>query len=106
MKVCGALAPLQGSTVELLHFQRQDRFREIVQENAELAACREALLKAGFDTDLGLYGLGPGKLLVRAELAQRVVEALRRRCAAKRRFLTSRDIAVSAEFKATVRSEQ
>ena len=35
----------------------------------ELPACRTQLEKAGYAMDLGLVGLGPGKLLVRANFA-------------------------------------
>ena len=50
LEVCGALAPLMGSVVEVLHFQRFDRFWEIVNENPELSACRGELLAKGYDT--------------------------------------------------------
>merc|ERR1719375_953412 len=79
VEVCGAMAPLGGSMVEVLHFQRFDRFRDIFLRNAELDACREDLCEAGYDVDLGLQGLGSGKLLVRKCLAERTIRALRLR---------------------------
>jgi hypothetical protein len=101
-EVCGALTPLGDSVVEVLHFQRFDRFREIVSENPALASCRDELLEAGYDTDLGVYGLGPGRLLVRAGLAQRTIDALRQRYRANNRFLKASNIVVSSEVKITL----
>merc|ERR1712232_122282 len=43
LEVCGALAPLGESTVELLQFKRFDRFYKIINENPELASCRKEL---------------------------------------------------------------
>lgn len=102
VEVCGALAPLQGSTVELLHFKRCDSFHKIICQNEELAACREELEEAGYPTDLALLGLGNGKLLVRAGLAERAIAALRLRCRATRQTLTSSDLVVSQELKPVV----
>ena len=65
--------------MELLHFQRCDRFYEIINENLELAACRQELEAAGFSVDLGVQNLGNGKLLVPVELAERAIDALRKR---------------------------
>ena len=53
VEVCGTLAPIPNSAVELLHFQRFDRFREIIHGNPELAACRDELKETGFGVDLG-----------------------------------------------------
>ena len=72
LEVCGALAPLASSVVELLHFQRFDRFWEIVNENFELKSCRDELEEEGYNTDLGVYGLGSGKLQAIEALHQRV----------------------------------
>ena len=63
-----------------LHFQRRDRFRKIFMENDEFASCCKQLRKAGYDMDLGVFGLGSGKLLVEARLAQRTIEAIQQRC--------------------------
>jgi hypothetical protein len=101
IEVCGALAPVRGSTVELLHFQRCDKFRQIIHENPELDACRNELEESGYGTDLGALGFGNGKLLVRAGLAARTIAALQQRCHAGE-LLTSSHIVVSQEFKALV----
>jgi len=74
--------------VELLHFQRCDRFYEIINENLELAACRQELEAAGFSVDLGVQNLGNGKLLVPVELAERAIDALRKRQRQTGKFLT------------------
>ena len=104
LEVCGALAPLASSVVELLHFQRFDRFREIVNENFELKSCRDELEEEGYNTDLGVYGLGSGKLLVRSSLAQQAIEALhqRVRASACSLRLSSSDIVVSTKLKVTL----
>merc|ERR1740123_2141256 len=99
VEVCGALAPIKGADVELLHFKRCDRFREIICGNPELAACRDELELAGYDVDLGVRGLGNAKLLVRASLASRVIKALEWQCHKEKQQLTSSDVVVSKEFK-------
>ena len=43
VEVFGALPPSQGSHVEIVRFQRYDRFHQIICENDELRACRESL---------------------------------------------------------------
>merc|ERR1712023_355009 len=48
--------------------------------------------------DLGVYGLGSGKLLVRAGLAQQALDALRWRCRVAG-LLNRSNIVVSAELK-------
>ena len=63
VEVCGTLAPLDGTFVEILRFQRFERFREIMGRSEELAACRAQLEEAGYDVDLSSAGLGPGKIL-------------------------------------------
>jgi len=102
IELCGAFAPLRRSTVELLHFQRCDRFREIIQENPELVSCRNELENSGFGTDLGVLGLGNGKLLVRADLVQQTITALQQHCHTKGKLLTASDIVVSSELKPIV----
>ena len=74
--------------MELLHFQRCDRFYEIINENLELVACRQELEAAGFSVDLGVQNLGNGKLLVPVELAERAIDALRKRQRQTGKFLT------------------
>ena len=88
--------------MELLHFQRCDRFYEIINENLELAACRQELEAAGFSVDLGVQNLGNGKLLVPVELAERAIDALRKRQRQTGKFLTSSDVVVTPELKAAV----
>ena len=66
--------------MELLHFQRCDRFYEIINENLELAACRQELEAAGFSVDLGVQNLG--------KLAERAFDALRKRQRQTGKFLT------------------
>ena len=73
IEVCGALAPLHKTTVCILHFQRFDRFREIILENPLLVANNEQLEQEGLSMDLGSVGLGSAKLVVRADLAWRVI---------------------------------
>jgi hypothetical protein len=104
LEVCGSLAPL-SSAVDILHFSRFDRFREILLESPELGACRRDLEQAGFDIDLGSLQLGDGKLLVRADLAWRVVMALRQRQRQRGDTLRLTDVVVSQEFKSTVLEE-
>lgn len=99
LEVCGALTPLYGSTVELLQFQRFDRFRDIINTNPELASCREELAEAGYDIDLGVCNLGAGKLLVRAGLAQRAISALHQLCVTRGHVLKASEVAVSTELK-------
>ena len=96
LEVCGALAPLASSVVELLHFQRFDRFWEIVNENFELKSCRDELEEEGYNTDLGVYGLGSGKL--------QAIEALHQRVRASDCSLrhSSSNIVVSTELKVTL----
>lgn len=105
IEVCGALAPLTTSSVQILHFRRFDRFREIICQNPELASCRDDLREGGFDTDLGTYGLGKGRLLVPARLAQRAISALFQHCASTGSVLTSSDIVVSQELNSIVRQQ-
>jgi len=105
VEVCGALAPTDKNSVVLLRFQRFDKFREILFENPYLAAVRENLENEGFSVDLGSTDLGPAKLLVRADLAWRVMRALERRCRHMSERLKIPDVVVSAEFKAIVIEE-
>lgn len=102
VEVCGALAPLDGTSVEILRFQRFDAFREIITENPELAACREQLEQSGYSVDLASMGLGPAKLLVRPELAWRVVQALALRCRERSMPLRITEVIVNQEFKPIV----
>jgi hypothetical protein len=99
VEVCGALTPLHGSTVELLRFQRFDRFRDIINTNPELASCRKELVHAGYDIDLGVCNLGAGKLLVRAGLAQRSISALHHLCVTRGHMTKASEVAVSSELK-------
>lgn len=64
-----------------------------------MACCCDDLEEAGFDTDLGTYGLGKGRLLVPARLAQRAIGALRRHCETTGYVSTSSDVVVSQELK-------
>ena len=66
---------------------------------------REALEEVGFSMDLGLVGLGNGKLIVRADLAKRTITALGWRCRMKGSLLTSSDIVVSSEYKSVILEE-
>jgi len=102
LEVFGALTPLGEPVVELLCFQRFDRFQSIINENVELKSCREDLEEAGYSTDLGLYGLGAGKLLVHARLAERAIEALKRLASAENYKFRATDVVVSRELKAIV----
>merc|ERR1711957_568504 len=79
-----------------------DRFREIINENPELTACREELEEAGFGMDLATLSMGNGKLLVRGSLAMRTIAALQKRAHITGSLLTSSDLVVSQELKATV----
>lgn len=65
--------------------------------NPELAACYQALEQAGSETDLGAMVLGIAKLLVRADLPERTIAALRRRRQVTGCLLTSCDIVVNQE---------
>jgi len=64
-----------------------------------LAACRADLEKAGYDVDLGLVGLGPGKMLVSASLASRTIMALKYFCWCRGSLLKASEVVVSQEFK-------
>lgn len=76
----GATLPkLKHSQVKILSFNRYDKFRESLFENEELEACRQAICQAGFNIDLSVYELGPGKMLVRANLVESVLQALHSR---------------------------
>ena len=90
--------------VEVLSFMRFDRFREILleSEDTELRAARVALEEAGFTADLGSYGLGPGILLVRSDLAKRVLGALCWRNFSNGTFLRNTDVVVTPELKPVV----
>jgi len=106
VEVCGALAPLGETSVVIIRFQRYDRFRDIIINNEELAACRNQLEQAGFSVDLGSTELGPAKLLVRADLAWRVIMALRWRSSDQQENkLCLRDVVVSQELKAVLLEE-
>jgi hypothetical protein len=89
------------SGVEIVSFQRFDRFRQILleSEDSELRAARDALVEAGFDMNLASYGLGPGKLLVRVDLAGCVLDALRQLSLAHHRYLKASDVVVSRGLK-------
>jgi len=102
VEVCGALAPLDGTSVSILRFQRFDGFRDIITENPELAACREQLEQSGYSVDLASMGLGPAKLFVRPELAWRVVHALALLCRERSMPLRSTEVIVNQEFKPIV----
>ena len=82
IEVCGALAPLHKTTVCILHFQRFDRSREIILENPLLVANNEQLEQEGLSMDLGSVGLGSAKLVVRADLAWRVINTCAGPCRA------------------------
>jgi hypothetical protein len=102
----GALTPAlkNHKGASILHFNRFDNFWEALMVNDELSACRAALERAGFTADLGVYELGPGKMLVRAEMAESVVQALQ--CHVQRRGggqLKCSDVVVSSEFKPIVK---
>jgi len=96
----GALTPplRNHEDASILTFNRFDNFWEALMVNEELAACRSALTRAGFNADLGLYGLGPSKMLVRADMAESVLQALHLRS----RRLKCSDVVVSREFKPIV----
>ena len=69
----------------MLNFQRFDKFCEIMGGNPELASCRDDLWEAGYDTDLGVYGLGSGKLLVRGQKLKQKLKPKPRRPAIGRK---------------------
>jgi len=100
VEACGALAPLHGSSVSILHFQRWDKFRQIFRESPMLAACREQLESGDWSMDLGELGdrnVGPAKLVVRADMAWRVIAALRLR-GMQQGPLHLSDVVVADEF--------
>ena len=68
------------ASVEVLRYQRFTRFWEIVAGNPELVACWGQLERAGYSVDLSALGLGPAKLPKRADLAWRVLLALKHHC--------------------------
>lgn len=85
--------------VKILSFNRFDNFRSALLENQELEACRDALKRAGFNADLDVYELGPGKMFVTSELAEPTLGAL----SMIGRRLKCSDIVVSNEFEPIVR---
>jgi len=101
IEVCGALVPLDASSVHILHFQRFDRFRQIIIDNPVLASCQEQLQEAGYSMDLGCVQpeLGSAKLLVRPDQVWRVIHALQWRLIKKPMRLKASDVIVSSEFK-------
>ena len=99
VEVFGAFAALKESNVEIVSFQRFDRFRQIIGESEDLLSCREELDKCGFGVDLGVHKLGPAKLLVRANLAWTVIVSLREYCKNTKTTLLASDVVVSKEFK-------
>ena len=101
VEVYGATLPkLKNEQVKILSFNRFDNVRESLLENVELEACRQGLEKQGFSADLIVYMLGPGKMLVRADLAERVLQALESRRGAP---LKCTDVVVSREFEPIVK---
>ncbi len=105
-EVYGALAPLGGSVIWLVRFDRFDRFRDIFLENPELALVRTRLQEAGYSVDLGsVTNLGPAKLLVRPALVPRVLRALQLRSRTSGEKLRLWDVIVADELKFTVLEE-
>jgi len=99
VKIFGAHAPVKNACVEILTFQRFDKFGSIILENDALRSCRDALEEMGLSVDLGLYGLGSGKLLVRADQGQHVIKALVKRNFTPTNCLKNTNVVVSSEFK-------
>jgi len=97
IEVYGSLAPISDQ-VKILSFYRCDGFFEIFLESEDLRACRDALTRNGLSMDLGVCNLGPGKLVVSANVAPRVVEALKLRG----RVLNSSQIVVSRDMEPVV----
>lgn len=96
----GATMPkLKNGQVKILVFNRFDGFVESLLKSEELEACRGALQQAGFNADLSVYDLGPGKMLVRANLAETVLEALSLRSEPLGRNF----VVVSSEFEPIVK---
>ncbi len=62
--------------MKILSFNRFECFPELLLESEEFEACRHALASKGFNPDLGTYELGPGKMPVRADLAENVPRVL------------------------------
>jgi len=72
--------------------------RNIIVENPELAAYREQLEQSGYSVDLASMGLGPAKLLVRPELAWRVVHVLVLLCRERNMTLRITEVIVNQGF--------
>lgn len=99
VEVYGELAPpRRDERVKLLRFNRFERFREALLENAELQACRMDLERHDFSPDLHQHGLGPGKMFVQPQLAHGVLASLRERG----ERLRAGDVVVSRAFEAMV----
>jgi len=102
IEVFGALVPkFRKDQVRILSFNRFDDFRKALLESNELRACREALERSGFNSDLDAYELGSGKLFVDPEIAWPTLTALQHRAFAGRTTKSS-DVVVNGPWAAKV----
>ena len=93
------LAPSRWSRSRPLMFGASSpKTLQIICQNSEMACCCDDLEEAGFDTDLGKYGLGNGRLLVPSRLSQQAIDALRRHCETTGCVSTSSVVVVSQEL--------
>ena len=98
VEVYGDVAPPRtDEVVKLLRFRHHNNF-EYLLECESLRACRESLRETGYPAALRGANLGPGKLFVQPDLAERVLATLRLR----RQSLGAGDVVVSRGFEAAV----
>lgn len=86
--------------MDIVSFQRFDRFREIISQNVELQTCHKALQVEGFDMDVGSDGLDNRRLFVHPYSAGMVIQALeRRKMSPGYKSLRRSDVVVSQDLK-------
>jgi len=101
VEIYGGSALTQNNmSVNIITYKwRPRRFKELLLESPQLEECIKAPKKIDIKIDLAEAGLGPGKFIVAAQLAPRVLSALRLR----RERLKAGDIVVSSQYEPIVR---
>lgn len=103
VQVFGELAPRpMDDYVKVLRFRHFQGFKDLLFNCEALQVCRNDMDKCGYSADLNACQLGPGKMFVNGQMAERVVHTLKYYQLHGKLKLTPRDVVVSRAYERAV----